>query len=236
MTKKPTQKSLRKVAIFDIDGTIFRSSLLIEIVEILIELKYFPASVRAQYEKEKISWLDRKGDYDAYIMAVVNVFRKNITGLTEEKFTKAARIVVERYRSRVYKFTPELIKNLRQKNYFILAISNSPKGVLDIFCKVFGFDKVYGRLYEVGARGKYTGNIVDEHMIANKANLLRRAVERNNLTLKGSVGVGDTESDITFLKLVDHPICFNPNMKLYKHAKRAKWHIAVERKDVIYDL
>lgn len=234
--KKKTPKKLQKVAIFDIDGTIFRSSLLIEIVEVLIELKYFPASVRTQYENEKASWLDRKGDYDAYIMAVVRVFVKNIKGVSEDAFAKAAKIVVKRYRHRVYLFTRELIRDLKKKNYFLLAISNSPKGILDLFCGELGFDKVYGRLYEVNAKGKFTGNIVDEFMIASKANLLKRAVERNNLTLKDSVGVGDTESDISFLKLVDHPICFNPNLKLYKYAKRAKWNIAVERKDVIYEL
>lgn len=234
--KRKAEVKLRKVAIFDIDGTIFRSSLLIEIVDVLIELKLIPVSVRTEYEKEKASWLDRKGDYDAYIMGVVSVFVKYLKGMKEDDFNRAANLVVERYRNRVYVFTRELIRDLKKKNYFLLAISNSPKGILDIFCRDFGFDKVYGRLYEVNQKGRYTGNIVDEFMIANKANLLRRAVKRNSLTLKDSVGVGDTESDITFLKLVDHPICFNPNMKLYKHAKRAKWGIAVERKNVIYEL
>ena len=63
------QKPPRKVAIFDIDGTIFRSSLLIELVEVFIELGLFPVEVRTQYEKEKVLWLDRKGDYESYIMA-----------------------------------------------------------------------------------------------------------------------------------------------------------------------
>lgn len=66
--------TLRKVAIFDIDGTIFRSSLLIELVEVLIELGLFHTKVRAEYEREKVRWLDRKGDYEVYIMAVVGVF------------------------------------------------------------------------------------------------------------------------------------------------------------------
>ncbi|MDP1719050.1 MAG: HAD-IB family hydrolase, partial [bacterium] len=70
--------------------------------------------------------------------------------------------------------------------------------------------------------------------ILDKAKILQRAVEKNGLTLKGSIGVGDTASDIAFLSLVDKPICFNPNKKLYDHAKKKKWIIAVERKDVIY--
>ena len=235
MQKKSTKKP-QKVAIFDIDGTIFRSSLLIEIVEVMIELKLFPVNVRIKYEREKESWLDRKGDYEAYIMAVVGVFVKNIKGVSDRDFTRASHIVIERYKHRVYTFTRELIHDLKKKNYFLLAISNSPKGVLDVFCKELGFDKVYGRLYELDAKNRFTGKIVDEYMIANKASLLKRAVEKNNLSLKDSVGVGDTESDIAFLSLVDNPICFNPNMKLYRHAKKAGWNMVVERKDVVYEI
>lgn len=234
--KKVFAQIPKKVAIFDIDGTIFRSSLLIEIVETMIELKLFPASVRAQYEEEKMSWLDRKGNYDAYIMAVVRVFMKHIKGVSERDFSRAAHLVVKRYRNRVYIFTRELIKDLKRKNYFLLAISNSPKGVLDIFCKEFGFDKVYGRLYELDTKNRFTGKIIDEYMIANKANLLKRAVKMNGLTLKNSVGVGDTEADIKFLRLVERPICFNPNLKLYRYARRKKWATAVERKNVVYEL
>lgn len=229
-------KPLRKVAIFDIDGTIFRSSLLIELVEVFIELGLFPLSVRAQYEREKVEWLDRKGDYEEYIMAVVKVFVKNIKGMPYDEFLKASKFVVDRYRHRTYKFTEELIKKLKADGYFLLAISQSPKGTLDLFCKDVGFDKTYGRIYETGPTDCLTGNIVDEHLIANKANIVRRACEKEGLTLEGSVGIGDTEGDIPFLEMVERPICFNPNLKLYKHAKRMDWEIVVERKDVIYEL
>lgn len=233
--KEPGVK-LRKVAIFDIDGTIFRSSLLIELVEVLIELKLFPVSVRTQYEKEKVKWLDREGNYEEYIMAVVRVFVKNIKGIPYVEFMRASEFVVARYRHRTYKFTEKLIKNLKKEGYFLLAISKSPKGTLDLFCNDIGFDKTYGMLYETGPTDCLTGNIIDEHLIANKSNIVRRACEKEGLTLKDSVGVGDTEGDIPFLELVQHPICFNPNLKLYRHAKRMGWEIVVERKDVIYEL
>jgi phosphoserine phosphatase len=78
--------------------------------------------------------------------------------------------------------------------------------------------------------------MLEEHLIFNKANVLRRAVEKENLTLKDSVGVGDTESDYSFLEMVENPICFNPNSKLLRHAKRNDWRVVVERKDVIYEI
>ncbi len=226
----------RKVAIFDIDGTIFRSSLLIELVEVLIENKLFNFSARKEYEKEETEWLDRKGDYESYINAVVKVFMKNIKGISYEDFDRAGQIVIERYKNRTYRYTRDLILNFKKEGYFILAISQSPKGILDIFCERLGFDKVYGRFYELDSSGKFTGRVVNEELISDKSSIVKRAAEKENLTLEASVGVGDTEGDISFLEMVKIPICFNPNSKLYTHAKKNGWRVVVERKDVVYEL
>ena len=67
---------MKKVAIFDIDGTIFRSSLTIELVNALIEKEIFPHDARGEFEHAHKKWLEREGEYDAYIMAVVGVFMK----------------------------------------------------------------------------------------------------------------------------------------------------------------
>jgi HAD superfamily phosphoserine phosphatase-like hydrolase len=226
----------QKVAVFDVDGTIFRSSLLIQIVERLIFIGAFPESVRDEFEKQRLKWLDRKGDYDDYILAVVQSFLTHIKGMHYGVLADAAETVVGEQRNHVYRYTRDLLKDLKKKKYFLLAVSHSPKTILDKFCPAFGFDKVYGTLYETGPTDAFTGDIMESHLIFNKAAVLKRAVEKGGLTLKESVGVGDTESDIPFLELVDTAICFNPNSKLYKHARREKWKVVVERKDVIYEL
>jgi len=226
----------RKVAIFDVDGTIFRSSLLIELVEELVAKKIFPKEAISVYSRAETRWLDRSGDYEDYIMAVVRAFMKYLKGVSYRDFDKISEEIIARHKDRTYRYTRNLIKELKKKKYFLLAISQSPKTILDKFCLRLGFDKVYGRIYELGPTDRFTGGVVDEHLIRNKAAILRRAIERSNLTLKGSVGVGDTEGDTSFLELVDCPICFNPNAKLYREAKRNKWQVVVERKDVVYEI
>jgi HAD superfamily hydrolase (TIGR01490 family) len=228
------ERARRKVAIFDIDGTIFRSSLLIELVEGLIEAGHFPKRALSEYRMLKEKWLDRRGDYENYIDAVVTTYLKYLKGLYYGDLADVAKNVVEKHQGRVYRFTRDLIKELTEENYYLLAISQSPKTILDLFCKKMGFHKVYGRVYELGPEDRFTGAIVDVHLIANKANIVRRAVEKEHLTLRGSVGVGDTEGDIAFLELVSKPICFNPNKKLYRWGRRNEAKIVVERKDVIY--
>ena len=227
---------MKKVAVFDIDGTLFRSSLIIELIEELIEQGVFPRSMRDMYLREQSDWLDRRGSYEAYIQKIILAFEKHLKGISYGEFTDAAKVVIAKKKDRVYRYTRDLIKKLKVRDYYLLAISQSPKAILEPFCKNIGFDKVYGRIYEIGPSDRFTGRIEDLNLIANKANIVRRALEKEKLTLKGSFGVGDTEGDIPFLELVETPICFNPNKALYKHAKRLRWKIVVERKDMIYEL
>lgn len=227
---------MKKAAIFDIDGTIFRSSLLIEITEALVKEGVFPQKARNIYDKAYESWSNRKGSYEKYVGNVIKAFERNIKGVSRNDFVKVAKKVVASHQSRVYRYTRGLVRDLKKRNYYLLAISNSPKEIVDEFCKKWGFSKVYARVYEVGKNEKFTGRILYLDLISDKAKILRRAVKKENLTLQGSVGIGDSESDIAFLKLVERPICFNPNSKLYQRAKFSGWEVVVERKDVIYKI
>ncbi len=226
----------RRVAIFDIDGTIFRSSLLIEVTEALIEAGLFPEAARRGYARAHAAWLDRRGSYEDYIMAVVRAFERSIPGVGYKEFLRVSAKVIGAHQHRVYRYTRDLLKDLKRKKYFLLAISLSPKSAVDAFAKGLGFDKVYGLLYKLDLKGRYGRGHESPDILRDKGKILLRAVEKEHLTLHGSVGVGDTESDIAFLRLVDHPICFNPNSQLYQRAKRAGWKVVVERKDVIYEL
>ena len=227
---------MKKVAIFDIDGTIFRSSLLIQLIQTMIGSGLLPASITKDYSKEYRAWLDRRGPYEKYINQLVKSFRRHIRGVSYKKFSQITRKVAKFHQNRVYRYTSALIKKLKKQGFFLLAISHSPKEVVQAFGKGLGFDKIYGTIGEEDKKGKLTGRVLYEDLIFNKAKVLERAVEKNNLTLRGSIGVGDTESDIPFLKMVTRPICFNPNKKLYDYARRAGWKIVAERKDVIYEI
>ena len=229
-------KSPQRVAIFDIDGTIIRSSLFVELTEELVRRGVFPKEAKDEYEAQHKKWVEREGNYEDYIMAMVRSFKQHIKGVSYGDMADAAKAVVAEQKKRTYRYTRDLIKDLKKKKYFLLAVSHSPKTILDYFCPSMGFDKAYGILYDIGPEDNFTGAVIDEHLILNKASIVKRAVEKEELTLKGSIGVGDTESDISFLELVDNPICFNPNSKLYRHAKREKWRVIVERKDVVYEL
>ena len=230
-----TTEKKQPVAVFDIDGTIFRSSLLIKLVEELIARGDFAPSARDVYKGAEEAWTMREGTYEDYIMKVVETFTTNLRGLEYSALYDAAKAVSKKDRNLRYRYTSKLNTKLMAQGYFLLAVSQSPWAVLEDFCKQLGFDKVYGRFYELGENERFTGGVLDEELISDKAAIVRRAVKKHNLTLEGSFVVGDTEGDIPMLSLAEHAICFNPNAKLAEVARRNGWDIVIERKDVIYE-
>ncbi len=222
-----------KVAILDIDGTIFRSSLQRELLMSLVHYGVFPPIVRKELEKNYFAWVHRAGSYEEYINTVVRAYAERIGGVLLSDVKRVAEIVISQQKYRVYAYTRDLIKDLRS-SYRLIAISGSPIEIVKEFNKIWKFDAVYGMVF--GTKGNsYTGE-VKFLPINNKRAVVEQYLAEENLSLKGSVGVGDTESDASFLDIVDKPICFNPNQSLYRIAQKKKWQIVVERKDVIYKL
>ena len=225
----------QKVAFFDIDGTLFRWSLFIEYVDLMFEKGVFPQSQRRQIDKKLIAWRARKASYEEYLSELVRVFDENIAGVPVKLFQDIVKEALEGKKERVYVFTRDFIKELKRQGYFVVAISRSAKMALDLFTEIYDFDKVYGVMFEI-VDDKFSGKVLNKDIIFDKGKVVQRVLEKENLSLEGSVAVGDTESDIAMLELVERPIAFNPNKRLYEHAKAKGWEIVVERKDVIYKI
>jgi HAD superfamily hydrolase (TIGR01490 family) len=227
MKKKP-------VAIFDIDGTIFRNSLLIELHWKMVKEGLIPRTAIKELDRRYWNWVTRKGSYDDYLQEVIDSFNRFINGVPTKTIQQYARQVVKVQSSIAYRYTRALVTKL-QKTHLLVAVSGSPQIVVGEFARAWGFDYYIGTQHAVH-NGKFTSGkiwVASE----NKQEALRRLQEQHGFTVgRGSVGVGDTESDIKILELVDVPICLNPTAGLYKLATRRGWLTVVERKDVIYKI
>ena len=223
----------KPIAVFDIDGTIFRSSLLIQLNDALVKQGVFPESARDSVLGAREAWLDRAGSYDNYINTIVQLYARDVKGTRVADIRRVSRIVISEQKHRVYVFTRELVKKLR-RTHALITISYSPIEAVEAFNAFYKFDVVSGVVYP-NSGGRYTGTVALGEA-PDKKRTLTRIIDEYGFSLKGSVGIGDSESDIAFLQMVERPIAFNPNKILYRHAVRKKWEIVVERKDVIYHL
>lgn len=233
------KRAKRKLAIFDIDGTIFRSSLLVELVHELVRRGIFPKEAHLEMEQDYLLWISRKGSYENYIEQLVATRDKYLRGCKFSNIDEVARDVVMEQKDIVYRFTRDMIRELKSENYFLLAISGSPDFMVEKFAVHFGFDAVYGNIFEV-KNGRFTGSVKREAVHA-KDKILRefiKSFKKKNMyfDFKSAIAVGDTEGDIPILEMVGNPIAFNPNKVLLEYAQGKNWRIVVERKDVIYKL
>lgn len=224
----------KKLAIFDIDGTIFRKNLAFELLNELSWLKIFPKNVRNELIALYGHWLDNEGTYDAYRVKLVDLYEKNIRGKSQEDIIKAARIVAKFNAKRIYIFAKKVIEKMRD-DHVMLMISGSPIEIVKEYAEIFKFDAYFGSVYEIDKNKLYTGKTIFEPT-HDKGLVVKQFVAENDISLANSFGMGDTESDQPFLELVDEPIAFNPDLNLRKTAEEKKWRIVVEKKDVIYEI
>lgn len=206
---------------------------MIELTLALVKFGIFPPIVEKEIEGPYTAWLNRQGSYENYVRKVVDVYAKRLKGVAANDIEKASRLVVKEQRRMVYVYTRELIDKLRDK-YFLIALSGSPMEIVEAFDAYWKFNWISASQFEV-KNGYYTGRVTAKPVLDKKKTLddFLKAKKRN---LKDSIGVGDTETDISFLEMVAKPICFNPNQKLYRVAKKNRWEIIVERKDVVYKI
>ncbi|MBF8280615.1 MAG: hypothetical protein HW383_388 [Candidatus Magasanikbacteria bacterium] len=223
----------KPIAVFDIDGTLFRSALEAELNLAMVEYGLFPKIVKEELDTSFKAWVNRQGSYNDYLMKLVEVFEKRLAGISEEDVRIVSELVMRDQRDRVYVWPRDFIKKLRA-THKLIAISGAPQIILDEFNKYWRFDYVYGTIFET-KNGIFTG----KQAVApwrDKKRALLNCVKKNRLSLKKSIGVGDTEIDIPLLQTVEQPIAFNPNLALYQAAKKRGWEVIVERKNVIYEL
>lgn len=225
-----------KLAIFDIDGTIFRKNLHFVLINELVFRKVFPREVKNILVNVYADWLEHEGTYEKYRMSLVDLYARHIKGCSKKDVISASKEVIYFHEKRTYLFAENLIEKLKKENYCIIAISGSPSEVVEEYNrKHLKFDKVFGSSYELDEGEFYTGKTIFEPT-KNKGEIARKFAEENNINFECSYGIGDTESDASFLDLVENPIVFNPNQNLKKIAEEKKWKIIVEKKDVVYEI
>lgn len=225
-----------KFAIFDIDGTIFRKNLHFVLINELSWVGIFPKKVKSELVKVYSEWLDHEGTYEDYRKSLVDLYAQYIKGCRREDVIKVSKGVVSFHEKRTYVFAEDLISKLKKENYNIIAISGSPSEIVEEYNKRhLKFDEVFGSVYEVDENGFYTGEAAFEPT-KHKGHTAKQYADEKGLSFESSYGVGDTESDESFLELVENPIAFNPNQNLKDVAEKNGWRIVVEKKDVIYDM
>ncbi|MGL5379730.1 HAD family hydrolase [Clostridium sp.] len=234
---------MKKIAaFFDIDGTIYREGLITEVFkkivkyELVNEDKWYN-EVRPAY----LSWDKRQGDYDTYLLKMVEIYTEAIKGIEKQHIDHIARKVIEQKGDRVYTFSRERIKWHKEQGHVVIAISGSPIELVSEMSKKYGLDDFRGTIYKRDDNNKFNGEIIPMWDHDSKLKAINELKDIYNIDLSQSYAYGDTSGDFTMFKSVGNPYAINPTKELIAKILSDKElkdliKVIVERKDVTYKL
>lgn len=229
-------------AFFDIDGTIFRNSLMIEHFKKLITFEVIdPAIWYTKVKKVYMEWESRFGDFEEYLEILADVYLEELKGIDRDYIEFIAAHVIEVNGDMVYKYSREQIKWHKDQGHKVFFISGSPDFLVSKMAEKYGVTEYRGTLYKVDEENKFTGEIVKMWDSESKQRVLNELIEKYNIDLDKSYAYGDTTGDLSMLRMMGNPVAINPNRHLLMAIREDenlanKTSIIVERKNVIYKL
>ena len=229
-------------AFFDIDGTIYREGLITEVFKKIIKYDLIDETrwykdVRPAYE----NWDKRQGDYDTYLLKMVDIYVEAIKGLNKYHIDYIAKKVIEQKGDRVYTYTREKIKWHKEQGHIVIAISGSPIELVKEMSEKYNMDDFRGTIYNYDKDNNYTGDVIPMWDHESKLKSIKELEKKYNIDLENSYAYGDTSGDITMFKSVGNPFAINPTRELLEKIIenkeiKEKIKIIVERKDVTYNM
>lgn len=231
-------------AFFDIDGTIYRNALLIEHFKKMIKYEIFDdIHYKLKVEETYHLWDTRKGDYDNYLLDLIELYKKAINGLPVAYNDFISDQVVSLKGNRVYSYTREMIERHKKDGHLVIFISGSPSFLVSRMATKFNADEFCGSEYEIDENNqKFSGKIIKPMWDSvHKKEAIENYIKKYDIDMSKSYAYGDTNGDFSMLLSVGNPRTINPSKELLKKIKnneelKEKIEILVERKDVIYKI
>ncbi|MGL4345425.1 MAG: HAD-IB family hydrolase [Cellulosilyticaceae bacterium] len=229
-------------AFFDIDGTIYREGLITEVFKKMIKYDLIDGSKwHSEVRPAFLNWDKRQGDYDTYLLKMVDVYKEAVKGISPFHMRYVAQQVIAQKGDRVYTYSRQKIKWHKGQGHQVIAISGSPLELVREMSNKYGMDDFRGTIYEVDEMGAYSGEITPMWDAVSKRRAILEMVEKYDIDLTESYAYGDTAGDFTMLSMVGHPFAINPTKELLSLIQgdvvlREKITVIVERKDVTYRL
>lgn len=231
-----------KAAFFDIDGTIFRNSLMIEHFQKLITFEVIDPEIwYTKVKKVYLEWEKRYGDFEEYLEILAGVYLEELKGVDRSYIDYIAEHVIKLNGDMIYKYSRNQIAWHKEQGHKVFFISGSPDFLVSKMAEKYGATEYRGTLYEVDENNRFTGNIVKMWDSISKLRELNDLIHKYDVDLDNSYAYGDTTGDFSMLKMVGNPVAINPNRELLEEIRedtilKEKATIIVERKNVIYKL
>ncbi len=233
---------MNKAAFFDIDGTLFRSSLVIEHFKVLTQYEVIDPiiwykDIKPTYD----NWITRHEEYDNYLITLAEGYKKALYKKNINELDFIAKRVITLLGEMVYTYTRDMVKEHLDNGFLVYFISGSPDFLVSKMAKLYNITDYRASTYKVDSNGLFNCEVIPMWDKESKKEAILKIIKDNNINVKKSYAYGDTSGDATMLRMMGNPVAINPSFELLTLLKsdnvlREKTKIIIERKDCIYTL
>jgi len=227
-------------AFFDVDGTLYRDSLMIEHFKKLLKYEVLDealwhTNVKHTYE----NWKKRRGNFDDYLLELSEIYVDSLKGMEKSKLDFISSQVVDLKGDKVYMYTRDRIKWHQKQGHPVFFISGSPDYLVKKMAKRYAATDCVGTQYLLDEEERFTGEVIRMWDNESKQKAIHSLAEKHDVDLAASWAYGDTNGDLSMFRLTGHAVAINPSRELLNSLRTdpelsGRVQVVVERKDVIY--
>lgn len=224
-------KNHDRAVFFDVDGTLSRDDCLELLISTVMKKRLISDEKNnLSYECARDAWKNHDISFHNYLELVIEA-TKGLRNLSQRQLYEIVDDLVEN-KGYYYLFTWLTLIRLKTMGYKLIAVSGAPDFMLGKFLKNAGIfvDSIHSTKY-IFKDGKFSGEI-DLSVTKDKGAYIRKNFG-NKIDLSKSLALGDTINDVKLLEAVGKAITVNPTYELAQIAKKNKWPIIIERKNLV---
>jgi HAD superfamily hydrolase (TIGR01490 family) len=193
--------------------------------------------VKYRYERGEIGALEVLRGLGAYLQYKVGVLdirtwskgmMRELAGQSEADLAAEARLWFDSaVVPTIYPEAVELVRKHQAAGDVVAVVSGATKFVVQPLIERLGIEHMLTTRLEV-EDGRFTGNVIEPLCFEEgKVHWLQKFNADHGIDLARSWFYTDSVTDLPLLDLVGHPVCVNPDPRLYRHAVRRRWPVRI---------
>ena len=221
-----------KIVYCDIDGTIYRDSLFLDIINYFINDGLVDNESIERYNYLKSEWKNRNIGYEEFLMYTITwIFEKVLNKINIDYIYNIWYSIIEKNSWKVFVYTLEQLKKYQNNWYKIIFISWSPLELVYLFSKEYEFDIALWSL--LSTNNQWT--LESDYVLASSQAKIEVVNYINNLYQPSdTIAFWDTSWDYDMLINSSLWYAINPTYELYNKIKDIdNILVIIERKDLI---
>ena len=225
---------MTRLLVSDFDGTLSKRYMSMDFMEYLNAIGlYSPES----YEKQNVLLELKKEDkitYEEWCSNWGEEWGRGLMGQSVEKIHDEAINFFHDFKHNIHDISYDFVHRFKEKEYVTMLLSVGAYEVVSLAGIHLDFDKFYGTQAK-SENGIYTGELETRiHEPLGKEMIVRNIIGSNYDTKK-SVGVGDSFSDLGFMKILGNQVALNADEKLSYYANKHGWKYNLRFEEMNYE-